>query len=408
MALRRPDRAVRPRRRRGAVVVITSVSLVTLLLFGALAVDVGYIAALTAEMQSTADGASLAGVSALRDGDYARYTDRAENIISRNQKSQGFLSLDDQVIEVGRWDRELQMFTPFSDAEAAKGNSVRVVSKRNKVSLFFAPIMGKNSTNVAREAVAWVSPDCGGLWGINGVEVPGNVTVDSYFSTDGAYSALGAGENGDVCSNSDLTVGGSIEIFGDTMGDPVTVKGGSATVHGYVDTLSEPADIPEVDFGDIATDNDNGLIGLTDKGNNPFSSGWNLSIKANDNLTVPPGRYYFESVSFASGSSLTFTGETEIYLLGNFNESGYATFNTTGDPHDLTIYSKGDVLNISGSTEFYGSILAPNAAVSITGTPDFYGAIVCGTLKMAGNAQVHVDESLGLTHSLKGPPMLVK
>jgi hypothetical protein len=56
MALRRPDRAVRPRRRRGAVVVITSVSLVTLLLFGALAVDVGYIAALTAEMQSTAAG----------------------------------------------------------------------------------------------------------------------------------------------------------------------------------------------------------------------------------------------------------------------------------------------------------------------------------------------------------------
>lgn len=404
----RPDRADHPRPRRGAVIVITGISLVTLLLFGALAVDVGYIAALTAEMQSTADAASLAGVSAMREGAYASYEDRARNIIARNQKTQGFLSLDDQVIQVGRWDRETLTFTPLSPTEAAHGNSVRVVSKRNKVSLFFAPLMGTNTTNVAREAVAWVSPDCGGIWGITGVRVPGNVQVDSYNSTDGVYTSTGAGNNGDVCSNGDLTVSGSIEIFGDTMGSPVTVSGGSATVHGDVEDLSDPADLPEVDMGDIVTNNDNSFIGLTDKGNEPFGSGWNLSIQANDNLNVPPGRYYFESVSFESGASLTFTGTTEIYVTGNFNESGYGSFNTTGDPHDLTIYSTGDVFNITGSTSFYGSVFAPNAVMKLSGTPEFYGAIVAGELKMAGNAQVHVDESLALTHSLKGPPMLVR
>ncbi|HSS65423.1 MAG TPA: TadG family pilus assembly protein, partial [Gammaproteobacteria bacterium] len=115
-------------------------SLVTLMLFGALAVDVGYIAALTAEMQSTADGASLAGASAMRDGKYEFFKERALSIIERNQKSQGFLALDDQVIQLGRWDRAAMTFTPNSGEDLNRDNAVRVVSRRNKVPLFFAPI----------------------------------------------------------------------------------------------------------------------------------------------------------------------------------------------------------------------------------------------------------------------------
>lgn len=382
--------------------------MVTLVAVAALAVDVGYICALVSEAQDNADAGCLAAASAIRQGHYDQYDDRALEIIGRNQKFQGFNALEEQIIQVGRWDRYTSAFTALDPSLANKANAVRVVATRNEVPLFFAAIAGHKTTDVAREAIAMISPTCGGVWGFAEVDVPGNVRVDSYDSTESSYSLVGAGNNGDVCSNGPLTVAGSIEIYGDTLGDPVTVRGGTAYVDGYIDTLDSPVEPPVVDFGDAATNNDNGIIGLTDKGNNPFSTGWNMSIKANDNLTLPTGTFYFESVSFASGASLTLSGPTTIYLAGNFDETGRGTFNTTGDPHDLTMYSLGPLVHISGSASFYGSIMAPKSDVHLAGNADYYGALIGNDVKMNGNFKFHVDESLPVVHSLKPAPVLVK
>ena len=395
-------------RRRGSVVVLTAITMMTLLCFGALAVDVGYICSLVAEMQNTADASSLAGASALRDGQYDMWKERTFRILGRNQKLQGFQSLDDQVVEVGRWDRAGQTFTRMDPSDANHANAVRVVSKRNRVQLFFAAIMGKHTTNVAREAVAQVTPTCAGIWGLESVDVPGNVVVDSFDSSTGAYSMATASDNGDVCSNGPLTVAGSIEINGDTLGSPVTVHGGKAVITGSVDTLEEPVVVPPPEFGDVAVNNDNASIGTTDKGASPFSSGLNVQVGANDNLTLPPGTFYFESVTFRAAATLTVTGPTTIYVAGDFDQTGQSTVNTTGDPHDLTIISAGKFVNVAGGASFAGSIMAPNAEVSLTGNADFFGAVVGRTVKIAGSFDFHVDESLELVHSLKPPPKLVR
>ncbi|UCC30758.1 MAG: hypothetical protein JSU86_00480 [Phycisphaerales bacterium] len=394
--------------RRGAIAVMTAVSMVMVLVCASLAVDVGYICALTGEAQNTADAGSLAGASALQQGVYTSYLDRALDVIARNQKSQGFLSLKDQTIEVGRWDKTAGTFTAIDPINASKANAVRVVSVRNDVSLFFAAVMGKSTTDVAREAVAMVTPDCAGIWGFEEVTVPGNVVVDSYDSTEGAYAVGLAEENGDVCSNGDLNISGSIEIYGDALGDPVIVKGGAALITGDVDTLANPVDPPAVEFGDVETNNNNAVIGLTDKGNSPFSSGWNMSIQANDSLTLPPGRFFLDSVLFASGASLTITGPTEIYVKGNFNETGQGHLNTTGNPRDLAVFCTGTTVKITGGAEYYGSLLAPNALVTLAGSADFYGGLIAKSIKMAGTMKFHVDESLPTVHSLKPPPVLVR
>lgn len=402
-------------RRRGAVVALVGVSLMTLLIFASLAVDVGYICALTAEAQDNADAGCLAGASAIHEGDYSHYKDRALEMIGKNQQYQGFFSLKDQIVEVGRWDKATATFTVLDPSLADKGNAVRVVAKRNNAQLFFASIIGHNSTDISREAIAKVSPTCGGVWGLDEVFVPGNVLVDSYDSTEGAYSAGSANDNGDVCSNGPLTVAGSIEIHGDVLGNGVIEKGGSAIITGYVDTLGDPVAPPVIDFGDIATNNDNGSIGLTDGGLDPFSGGlWNLSIKANDNLTIAGGRYYFDAIGFGKAvgnkvpGSVTVTGPTEIYVMGSIGLTAQGTFNTLNDPHDLTIYSLGPTVSIVGQAEFYGSIIAPFADVMLAGNADMYGALIGKTLKMTGSFSFHVDESLPVVHSLKSAPILVK
>jgi len=153
-------------RRRGAVVVLTAISIVTLLICASLAVDVGYICALTAEQQNTADAGSLAGAIALQQEDSEGARERALKIIARNQKSQGFLSLKDQIVEIGIWDSVSQTFTALDQTEWGNGFAVRVRAARNEAPLFFARLIGHHTTDVWRDAVAVGSRSCGGIWGL--------------------------------------------------------------------------------------------------------------------------------------------------------------------------------------------------------------------------------------------------
>lgn len=385
-------------RRRGTVVVLTAVVMVTLLCFASLAVDVGYICALTTEQQNTADAAALGGTTALRYGNGGDAIRRARRIIGLNQIPQGYRSPRDQTIELGDWDCLSDGYTAIDPAFPNKANAVRVVARRNNVSLFFAGIMGINKTNVSREAIAMVRKPCLGIWGIGGVKVPGNVYIDSYDSTVGNYSPGTANEDGDVCSNGDIKVAGSAEVHGDVMPGPGAelIVNGSATISGHncAHAGITAVDFPPVDLTDVLLNNDNALIGLTDLGNNPFSSAWNVSISGGDGLTLAPGTYYFDSMSFSGPATLTITGPTTIYLGGDFDATGEAIVNTTQNPGDFTILSAGSEVKLTGQAAFYGFVYAPNATVTLSGTADYFGEMIGGTLKITGNFQFHLDESL--------------
>ncbi len=400
--------ATTSRRRRGAVAVFAAISLVTLLLCASLAVDVGYICALTAEAQNNADATALAGASALKEST-SDFRARALDVLARNQATQGFQSFDDQIIEVGRWDNATLTFSSLPDFQSASANAVRVLSVRADVPLFFASIMGHDATTVQREAVALVTPSCQGIWGVNSVTVPGSVTIDSWDGSSGPYDPADPGSNGDVCSNGTVTVSGSADVSGDVLASDITLSGGALTISGITEETVDLAVAPPSDFSDVEINNDNNLIPLTDGGFDPFNPAEKkLRIPSGDNLTLPPGRYLFTDLVFNAPATLTLTGPTEIYLTGSLNASGSGTINTTMDPADLTIVSSGTTVSITGSVDFYGSIYAPNADVTLGGNADFYGTLIGGTVDFGGNFKFHVDESLGLLNAMKGPVVLVR
>ncbi len=198
--------------RRGVVIVLAAASLVTLLVFAALAVAVGYICALTVEQQNTADAAALAGAVALQEEDSSTAMERMLDVIAHNQRAQGFLSLDDQIIELGTWDSTDGTFTALDPDEwEEKAFAVRVVAARSHAPLFFAGIMGRASTDVRREAIAVGGRPCEGVWGLTAARVPGNVRIDSYNSTESEYEEYDTGDNVDVCSAGEIRVGGSFD-----------------------------------------------------------------------------------------------------------------------------------------------------------------------------------------------------
>lgn len=399
-------------RRRGAVAVLVAASLVTLFIFASLAVDVGYICALTAEQQNTADAASLAGAGVLQEGDAMSPLERALNVIGLNQKRQGYLSLEDQIVEIGIWNSRDGIFTAYPPEKWDRAFAVRVRAARNNAPLFFAGVMGKTETDVYREAVAVGSKPCGGIWGIEGVRVPGHVVTDSFISNDALYNPLTARENGDICSGREIRVNGSVLVNGDAMaglGYYVDVRG-APIITGLTTSEIDGLRAPPIEMGSVQHVNDNDSIGMTTGGRDPFAGGWHLDLQSYDNLTLAPGTYYFDSIDMESDSSLTITGPTTIYVRGDIAVAGAAIVGTTMIPPDLTINSLGTSVKINGTVAFYGQVLAPRADVEIGGTADWYGAVIARTVKMYGDFNFHVDESAPYSKPWFDlpPPMLVK
>lgn len=392
--------------RRGVSIVAAVVSMPILIGAMALVIDLGTIYAAKSEVRNIADAGALAGAGALRDNQWETAADQSLAFIESNQLAQGFTSLADQVVEVGRWDSAAKTFTASA---ASSANAIRVATVRADVPLRFAPFLGISTSSVNGEAIAMITPSCGGVWGMESVTVPGNVLIDSYDSTQGPYSAGAAGDNGDLCSNVDITVSGNATINGDVMSDSVTINGGSVSITGITEQATVDADVPVLDFTEVAATNDNGSIGLTDNGQVAFDPVTrDLHIQAGDNLTLAAGTYYFNIVTFDAPGTLSLAGPVKLYTTGDLNASGSGTINTSLDPHDLAIVSSAALIQITGSVQFYGSILAPNAEVRLAGNADFFGAVIAREVNISGNFGFHVDDSVEIMRTLRSPPTLVQ
>jgi len=401
-------------RRRGATLVLVTVLLFVLMGFAAFSVDVGQLCAVATEQQNTADAAALAGASALQDGllEDAVYR-RALHVIKLNQETQGYLALDDQVIEIGKWNSVTGEFTAVGLDEVEDAFAVRVVAKRPKMQYFFAPIFGKYYADVTREAVAVASGRCGGIWGLQGITSGGGILTDSYNSLNGPYDSSTALDNGDLCSGMDIKVAGSFEVNGDVMsgfGYETTVAGHAGDITGITTSTPNGTEGPPVDLGDAEYNNDNATVGTSDDGRSPWhKDSWDLEMTSQSTLTLAPGTYVFDSIRLAGGATIKVTGPTTIYVKGSVDAGGGAITNATGDPHNLTIKVLGEDCKLNGGSGFYGSIIAPYADVVLGGTADFYGAVIGQTVDLSGDFVFHVDESLVETEWKAPPkPMLVR
>ena len=383
--------------RRGVAVVFTAVTLTLLIGFAALAIDVGHMYSVQAELQKTADASVLAGATQLHD--YAEIIDIAQAYAEQNYPNSGtILAASD--IEVGNWSQSSSTFA----AGAIPSNAVRVLARRaevnsNPVQMFFASILGISQANLGARAVALVGgARCAGIWGLEGITGSGDISTDSYRSEDGAYGAGNIYANGDLCSNQDIALDGNVTIWGDVMYGPgygLSTSGNSYDISGDRRELCCAVEAPTFDIAEIMANNDNDSIGLTDRGRDPFEGNpWNLVVTGKDNLTLAPGIYYFNSVLIDGVSTLTTTGLTKIYITGTAAFTGNGVANLTQVPENLQIFSTGPTLLLDGTAGFYGAVVAPTTDIILEGTGEYYGTILGRTVDANGTSTIHVDESL--------------
>jgi Flp pilus assembly protein TadG len=390
--------------RKGAIAVLAAVCLIIAVAFLAFAVDWGYIAVTSGELQNAADAAALAGARALPKG-------RSDAIAAAQQWAARNVAAGDSVlvnaeddVQVGVWDSETSSFTALPSNSPTSPNAVRVICRRtsargNPLSLFFGGVLGTDSVDVTSSATARVTMGrCGLIIGLIKVKMSGSSHTNSYNSSDGLFIPSNATNRGHVCSNRTIEMSGSSAIYGDAHHGPgYEVKSSSSIgVVCNINVLPNPLSFPPVDSGHVASNNHNGAIPLSAQGKNPLNSKLEFGLSGGDSVSLPAGKYYFTKLSLSGGSIIYVSGPTEIYVNGDVAISGGSVANLTQLPRNLQLYVEGKNCSLSGSSQFFGVVYAPATKVVRSGESHFFGAIISRELELSGGGGIYADESLDL------------
>ena len=135
--------------RRGAVVVMVGIMMVTLVSISAVSIDFSRLWSLRNELQTSADAAALAGAIQLLPPNNAGTTIAvATSYANQNTAMQGTVTVD--AVELGDWNDAARTFT----AGAPHTDAVRVVVSRQSSGLIMA-LMGVAAPRLKASAIAW-------------------------------------------------------------------------------------------------------------------------------------------------------------------------------------------------------------------------------------------------------------
>lgn len=255
-----------------------------------------------------------------------------------------------------------------------------------------------------------------GLFGDDFVTVSGTVATDSYDSSLGPYAAQAtnvdgeglpyARDDGDVGSNGPITISGTVDIRGDAVAGPSysTSISGATVVTGSIAPATSPTPLPPVVYSPPP-------IPPTD-----------FQLSGKGTTAIAAGDYHYSKFTLGGSRTLTISGDVTLYVdgdvsisgtsaiqllpgatltiehgAGSINISGTGLVNDDGRPPSLAINSASTTgsINISGTSDFYGAVNAPQTEVKISGTSDAYGAVIGRSITMSGTADFHYDEALG-------------
>jgi Flp pilus assembly protein TadG len=403
--------------RRGGIMVLAAVFLIVVFAFAAFSIDIGYIAVANADLQNAVDAAAMSGAGHLRNGPYQARA-FAIALAANNSSTNNSVLITDSDIELGIWDEDTATFTLLATADESKADAVRVRCSRtqaggNPLNLFFAPLLGRNTADVTATAIAHAKPSrCGLFIGINKVTLSGGSYTDSYNSDNGPYNPASAGNKGDICSDGSITLSSSSYVHGDALpGNGASVSmSGSSFVTGLTQPRSKPLNLRPVDFGDSATNNVNSTIPLSNGGAVPYDSqNGEFKLSGGDHVALPPGTYHFSKFTLSGGSSITVTGATVIYCVGDFTASGSSIANASQRPTNLQVFCTGGKVDISGGSDFYGAVYAPSSkVVRSSGSNHVYGSLIGRELTLSGGGGAHADTALGLLNGTRGNVKLVE
>jgi RHS repeat-associated protein len=227
----------------------------------------------------------------------------------------------------------------------------------------------------------------------NDIEVKGGAEVDALGVNSGAEDA----GRGHILANGDIRLNGNVEVDGDVTAGPgrrVRING-QPQVGGEVGYADEVFDCYPIDLAalyvELDASNDNGMIPATDKGKSPLggADGRELTLKANDGLSLPAGTYLLSSLTVQSNSVLRIEGRVNILVTGEIKVTGGGKVNPEGNPFNLRLWSSHDGrVQIDSRTVVQAFVYAPDAEAKLNGCDQLIGGLFAGEISVEGGAHV--------------------
>jgi hypothetical protein len=144
----------------------------------------------------------------------------------------------------------------------------------------------------------------------------------------------------------------------------------------------------------------------------PVSLG-NVSLTGGATLHLTAGTYNLNSLTLAGNSNLIIDGGPVILnVVGTgldtpIDLTGGTTSNLTYDPSLFQIlYGGTGTVKLAGGTAASATVYVPHAAAQLTGGSDFYGSILAATVADTGGTKIHYDRHLSQSFFTVGNYML--
>jgi len=330
---------------RGSVVVLAALSLMGLIGFAGLVVDVGSLYVEQTKLQNTVDAAVLAGGQALTNTSQA--TIQANQYITSNGENPA-----------------------NAKVTYSNGNSQINVTITKKVPTFFMGAFGFPTVAVSASASGVVAPPGG----------PFNYAIFSGSTTVGLpLNGSGFGIKGSVHTNNNLVVNGSsITISGaaEAVGT-VTINGSGITVGSTVPKASN-----------IAMPDYSASIAAAAAAANQTYSG----SKTINGSSITAGSMYVQGTPgtvTVNGSAFTATGAVMADGGITINGSGVASGNS-----QVCFYSKNGNITVNGSgINLSGVLYAPNGNIVINGSGITVDGSVVGNQVVINGSGFNVDRT---------------
>jgi Tfp pilus assembly protein PilX len=211
------------------------------------------------------------------------------------------------------------------------------------------------------------------------------------------------GNGGNVGSNGSISGTGSIIVHGNATpgpGNSVSLTGG-AVITGSTAPGSTTQTFNSVTYAP------------------PIPTSGSFSLSGNGVAALTAGTYRYSSWS-QSGGNVTLSGTVNIYLDGDFSQSGQGqitlapgaivtlyqgisgSFKLAGqgvispdtNPSHFNIVSAStSSVNVTGQGDLAVTVYAPDADVSLTGQGELFGAVVGKNVSLSGQGTFHYDKS---------------
>ncbi|WP_428940065.1 DUF7305 domain-containing protein [Fontivita pretiosa] len=373
----------------GLTLVYTLCAMMALLAMTSLAVDLARVQLCKTELQQAADAAARYAARGIADG---TYRSKAQAAASENLCDGSPVTLLAEDVELGTWSDGT--FTAGGDSP----NAIRVIARRtaargNAVPLVFGKIVGANSVDTAAVAVALIrsSPSDYGFVGLDSITMSGNAEVDSYLSSQGAYSLFTRRRNGHIATRGSISLSGNVRIYGNAYYRAGLYRSGNAMVMspGQAQVLSQDLSYPAPSLPDS------------------YVSLGNLTGSGNGSIVLNSGNYYVNNINTSGNYTIRINGRVKLYVAGSISLSGnVSTQGNLPGNFAINVLNSGNVA-LSGNSSLYADIYAPNSAVTVSGNGDLFGRIVGKTLSISGNGKFHYDEDLGAVSEASAPTISV-